>query len=90
MFQFGDRLAPDVDIEGFRLPERAYGFNLVDQYFDLAMPTNRFFHQQTVTQWLEAYYQQEEVATDREILSPTRQVRRTQTVEHSSRPANVI
>lgn len=74
IFKFGDRLAPQSDVEEFRLPERRIGISLVNQYFDLAMPTYRFFHQQTVLQWLEAYYQQEESEANLVLLIPVRQV----------------
>lgn len=74
IFKFGDRLAPQLDVEDFRLPERETGASLVNQYFDLAMPTYRFFHQPTVLQWLEAYYQQEEAETGYEVLTPVHQV----------------
>ncbi|CZT24745.1 uncharacterized protein RCC_10473 [Ramularia collo-cygni] len=73
IFAFGDRFAPQVDVRDFHLPERTVGVNLVDQYFDLAMPTYRFFHRQTVLQWLDAYYRQEEAEADGEHLLPARQ-----------------
>lgn len=74
IFTFGDRAAPPMDLDDFKLPVRKIGFSLLDQYFDLAMPTYRFFHQQTVLQWLEAYYQQQELGVNREHLLPVRQV----------------
>lgn len=73
-FNFGDRLAQQSDTEDYRLPERSTAISLVHQYFDLAMPTHRFFHQQTVLLWLDAYYRQEDAEADQEVLIPVRQV----------------
>lgn len=74
IFAFGDRSAPQVDVEAFRLPDRATGTRLLSQYFELAMPTYRFFHQQTVEEWLETYYQQEDAGNNQKTLTPVRQV----------------
>lgn len=77
IFAFGDRVPPEVKVDDFCLPDRTTTTSLMDQYFDLAMPTYRFFHQQTILQWLEDFYRQEQVGADQEIISPVRQVRPT-------------
>ncbi|KJX92950.1 fungal specific transcription factor domain-containing protein [Zymoseptoria brevis] len=76
IFQFGDRPSPyDVShtIEIFRLPERELTSAWLAQYFNLAMPTYRFLHYDTVARWLEEYHQLQESGIAPALLSLSRQ-----------------
>jgi hypothetical protein len=76
IFQFGDRPSQhDVSelVAGFRLPERDLTSAWLAQYFDLAMPTYRFLHYQSVAQWLEDYHEFQESGTAKDSLTPARQ-----------------
>lgn len=55
IFQYGDKQLPKT-VGSFTLPDQQITSELLSMYFDFAMPTYRFIHQQTVTGWLEIYH----------------------------------
>ncbi|KAK4506950.1 hypothetical protein PRZ48_000683 [Zasmidium cellare] len=73
IWAFGDRQIPPVNHNGLQLPPRPTSSMLLHNYFDLAMPTYRFLHKQTISQWLEEYHQMEESGMDGNGLAPSRQ-----------------
>lgn len=60
IFTYGDRQAAHVRLDKCHLPSRQTTSMLLQHYFDLAMPTYRFLHRATVSQWLEAFHEAEE------------------------------
>lgn len=56
IWAFGDRQVSPMEPDGFQLSSRHITSMLLSQYFDLAMPTYRFLHKQTVERWLEEFH----------------------------------
>ncbi|KAL4922533.1 fungal-specific transcription factor domain-containing protein [Aspergillus aurantiobrunneus] len=56
IFQFGDRVAPEVQLADFRWPGRAEAESLTRRYFDFACPTYRTLHQPTIEGAIQALY----------------------------------
>ena len=73
IFAYGDRSAPPVDLSNPNLPPRDTTSKLMQDYFDMAMPTYRFLHRGTVMQWLEAFHEAEEQARHHTQRSPARE-----------------
>lgn len=53
VFSFGDGHFPDRPLPELVFPSREKAKQLVDRYFDFAMPTYRFLQQHLVEEWLE-------------------------------------
>ena len=75
IFSYGDRQLPrSIDaVSGFQLPDRHSTAELLACYFDFAMPTYRFLHQPTVSQWLHSYHEQLDTISGNFPLLPARQ-----------------
>lgn len=56
IFTFGDTPLPHVDVSVFMLPPREHTKQLLDKYFDFAVPTFRYLHRPTVETWFEEFY----------------------------------
>lgn len=60
IFAFGDRPPSQLFEEAaLYLPDQAITAKLMRTYFDFAMPTYRFLHEQTIFDWLAIYHEQE-------------------------------
>ncbi|KAL4898544.1 fungal-specific transcription factor domain-containing protein [Aspergillus ambiguus] len=57
IFLYGDRVAPEVQPEDFRWPDRAVADSLIRRYFEFAAPTYRILHQPTVEATVHRLYQ---------------------------------
>jgi hypothetical protein len=53
VFSFGDGYFPDYSSSDLVLPSREKAKQLIDRYFDFAMPTYRFLHRAIVDGWVE-------------------------------------
>lgn len=67
---FGDLAPPKVDSSFLNLPSRVEARNLLDVYFDYALPTHRFLHKPTAQAWLEILY---DTQGEAELPSATRE-----------------
>lgn len=56
IFTFGDAPLPDVDTSLFLLPPKEETKQLLNKYFDFAVPTHRYLHRPTVETWFEELY----------------------------------
>lgn len=72
IWAFGDRQVSPMEPDGFQLSNRHMTSMLLSQYFDLAMPTYRFLHKQTVARWLEGFHEVQEQVNGASLL-PARQ-----------------
>ena len=74
IFNFGDKFIPkDLEmLNSFQLPPRNQSQELLATYFDFTMPTYRYLHKPTVSQWLDTYHDQLE-GKDGVYLLPSRQ-----------------
>lgn len=52
VFSYGDRQMHGINTAPIDVPDRVTGNALLSVYFDFAMPTYRFLHRPSVTQWL--------------------------------------
>ena len=66
VFSFGDGWTRHYSTAEFLFPSRNDAKILVDRYFDFAMPTYRFLHQQTVEGWLDQICDKNENGTAEE------------------------
>lgn len=57
IFLYGDRVAPEVQLEDFKWPDRATADGLIRRYFEFAAPTYRILHQPTVEAIVRRLYQ---------------------------------
>ncbi|RDW62390.1 hypothetical protein BP6252_11823 [Coleophoma cylindrospora] len=53
VFTFGDGYIPDPSSTPLVFPSKLEAKQLLDRYFDFAVPTYRFLHRETVEEWLE-------------------------------------
>lgn len=56
IFTFGDAPLPDVETSFFLLPPKEDTKQLVDKYFEFAVPTHRYLHRPTLEKWFEELY----------------------------------
>ncbi|KUI53603.1 hypothetical protein VP1G_00981 [Cytospora mali] len=56
IFTFGDAPLPDADNSFFLLPPREDTKQLLNKYFDFAVPTHRYLHRPTLEAWFEELY----------------------------------
>ncbi|KUI69372.1 hypothetical protein VM1G_05436 [Cytospora mali] len=56
IFTFGDAPLPDADVSFFLLPPREDTKQLLNRYFDFAVPTHRYLHRPTLEAWFEELY----------------------------------
>lgn len=56
IFTFGDAPLPNLDPSFFVLPQKEITHQLLQRYFDFAVPTHRFLHRPTIEAWFEEFY----------------------------------
>lgn len=56
IFTFGDAALPEFDSLSFVFPPREVAIELVDKYFLISSPTDRFLHRGTIEEWLNNAY----------------------------------
>jgi hypothetical protein len=64
VFTFGDKPYPDYSKSTLVLPSRQDAREYVKRYFDFAIPTYRFLHQETVEQWLEIFMDENDATSN--------------------------
>ncbi|KAL4804260.1 fungal-specific transcription factor domain-containing protein [Aspergillus unguis] len=57
IFQYGDRIAPEVQLADFQWPDRAEAEILTRRYFEFACPTYRTLHQPTIEDIVSELYE---------------------------------